>query len=554
MDCGRLISRREFLQQTAAGSAGLLASNSLLQDTKEKGRWTSKSMKNLKECHKYYKMLRDEMDNWLKQSIRMDGPGPNGGGEDESNYALAWFPHYLATGSPRVKEHFQHLLDYLAGWVERECLHGYEPEAEAHHGTEPFLLFLPRYIGLFPEDEKAKSLLEDAAHHIGNWVKDIPEWYDYKRDRFYSYHLGTRTVIREPRFEYEVAEHFRFIHIALAAYRVLGDDKYLQWSLRYGRGRAERIAAAKPPMPILWDLDGNGIRESDIAKGDRHGLTSSGHHVRNDPLAGIENLLASGAIYALGDLYLLSKEEIFKEAARRMVEPLVPVLADPYHDPAAAAISYYRWTFEDTSFDHQIIDIVKRFPTEPPDKLAMVFPQERKRREPGVGRRNDMIYWGEWSDDGSVKPIQEPSTAALTLAYQLTGDVDFAARALRSAATRLQMARRVLRGGREHSDMGGAVCSAAAGHGRNWGQGAVTSCYGPLLLGTREIQSKVAPLLEIKNGDENLLSLVQPSVNVSGKILFHNAGEAPLSFSWRAGPGEWNRMELDSGEAKDILI
>ena len=207
-NCGSLISRREFLQQTAAGGIGLLASGSLLQYApaeKEKGY----SMDSLRECHEYCKMLRAEMDRWLAQSTRMDGPGPHGGGEDEANYALAWFPHYLVTGSPKVKKHFQHLLDCLAGWVERECLHGYEPEAEAHHGTEPFLLFLPRYIGLFPEDERAKSLLEDAAHHIGNWVKGIPEWYDYDHDCFYSYHLGTRTVRREPRFEYEVAEHFR---------------------------------------------------------------------------------------------------------------------------------------------------------------------------------------------------------------------------------------------------------------------------------------------------------------------------------------------------------
>jgi hypothetical protein len=508
----------------------------------------------MKECYKYYKALRNEMDQWLKQSMRMDGPGPHGGGEDEANYALAWFPHYLVTRSPKVKEHFQNLLDYLAGWVERECLHGYEPEAEAHHGTEPFLLFLPRYIGMFPDDEKAKALLEDAAHHIGNWVKGIPEWYDYDRDRFYSYHLGTRTVRREPRFEYEVAEHFRFIHIALAAHRVLGDDKYLRWALRYGRGRAERIASAEPPMPILWDLDGNGLREEDIAKRDRHGMTGSGHHVPADPLAGIENLLASGAIYALGDLYLLSGEEIFKSAARRMIEPLIPTLADPYHDPAAAAVGYYRWTLGDSSFDNDITDIVKKFPDEPPDKLAMVFPQEHKRREFGVGRRNDMIYWGEWSDDGYVKPIQEPSTAALTLAYQLTGDVDFAARAFRSAAARLQMARRVLRGGREHSDMGGAVCSAAAGHGRNWGQGAVTGCYGPLILGTREIQSKVTPVVEIKNDDAGILSLVRPFIRDKEMISFYNAGDAPLSFSWRAGSDEWNKLTLKPGETEDVSV
>ena len=500
------------------------------------------------------------MDRWLGQSMRMDGPGPNGGGEDEANYALAWFPHYLATGNPKVKKQFQHLLDYLAGWVERECLHGYEPEAEAHHGTEPFLLFLPRYIGLFPDDEKAKSMLEDAAHHIGNWVKGIPEWYDYDRDCFYSFHLGTRTVIREPRFEYELAEHFRFVHIALAAYRILGDDKYIEWALRYGRRRAEQIIAAEPPMPLLWDLNGNGLRESNVTRPNHRGMTGSSHHAPNDPLDGIENLLASGVIYALGDLYLLSGEEIFKDAARRIVEPLIPVLADPYHDPAASAISYYRWIFQDTAFDGQITDIIKGFPAEPPDKLAMIFPEEQKRRELGVGRRTDMIYWGEWSEDGYVKPIQEPSTAALALAYQMTGEVDFATRAFRSAATRLQMARRVLRGGREHSDMGGAVCSAAAGHGRNWGQGAVTGCYGPLLLGTREIQSKVTSLLEVKqNADrfplgKDLLSLVRPPVDGQGAARFYNSSDASLSFSWRAGAAEWNELTLKPGEAKDVPI
>ena len=174
-------------------------------------------------------------------------------------------------------------------------------------------------------------------------------------------------------------------------------------------------------------------------------------------------------------------------------------LSDPYNDPAAAALSYYRWTFEDTEYDAQICAGLAEFPDEPPELLALIFPQQVRRREPGVGKRADMAYWGEWSDDGSVKPIQEPSTATMTLAYQVTGEVIYAMRALRSAATRLSIARRVLRGGREHADMGGAVCSVAAGHGRNWGQGAVTGCYGPLILGTREVQSKVTQLLEVQH-------------------------------------------------------
>ena len=134
------------------------------------------------------------MDRWLKQSRRLDPPGPNDGGEDEANYALAWFPHYLITGDAAVLRHFEALKAALKGWVERECLHGYEPEAEAHHGPEPFLLFLPRYIGLQPQDSEAVALLADAAEHIGNWVPEVPPWYDYSRDTFIGYRIGTRCV------------------------------------------------------------------------------------------------------------------------------------------------------------------------------------------------------------------------------------------------------------------------------------------------------------------------------------------------------------------------
>ena len=109
----------------------------------------------MKSCYEYYRRLREEMDRWLSQSMRMDGPGPHGGGEDEANYSLAWFPHYLVTSNEKVAERFRGLLEDLGNWVKTDCLHGYEPEAEAHHGTEPFLLFLPRYFGLFPEDGKA---------------------------------------------------------------------------------------------------------------------------------------------------------------------------------------------------------------------------------------------------------------------------------------------------------------------------------------------------------------------------------------------------------------
>lgn len=243
------------------------------------------------------------------------------------------------------------------------------------------MLFLPRYLGLFPEDETAKRILEDVAHHIGNWVKEIPEWYDYEKDSFYNYYISTRVVRQDPKFAYELAEHFRFIHIALAAYRALGEERYLQWALRYGRCRAQRILdAVDGPMPVFWKIGGKGLRENDLTTREQRSMAASGHHIQGDPLAGIENLLASGAIYALGDLFLLSGDEIFRKAARKIAEPLVDELLDPYGDPGAAAVGYYHWTFDDDALDERILKVFSNMPPGSDTKLAMIFPQEYRRR------------------------------------------------------------------------------------------------------------------------------------------------------------------------------
>lgn len=504
-----------------------------------------------------YTALRREMSRWVEQSIQRDGPDRHQGGEDEANYALAFFSHYLVSGDEQLVARLRSLIADLKHWVESEGHCGYEAEAEAHHGTEPFLLFLPRYLGLFPKDEDAAALLTGAARHIGNWSEGVPDWYDWQRDVFLSYRIGTKVVGGDARFDRELAEHFRFVHIALAAWRVTGEQRYRDWALRYGRRRAERLLAEAGPIPVLWDLDGRGLHRGDLQTRQEEVMAASNHHLADDPLAGNENLLASGAVYALGDLYLLSGDAIFGDAARRIVEPLVGELLDPFADVAAAALSYYRWTFADTSLDDAMCTVLAQMPAAPVAPWAMVFPEQRRRREPGVGKRSDMIYWGQWAEDGSVQPSREPSTAALALGYQLTGEVALARRALAAAAVKLAMARQVLRGGREHADMGGAICSVAAGHGRNWGVGAVTGCYGPLLLGTRELQSAVVPLLEWDGGylSEQVLALVRPPVAGAGEMLIFNGGDQPLELSWRlVGALAWERLELAPGEARECVL
>ena len=385
---------------------------------------------------------------------------------------LAFFPHYLVSGDERIVVRFRSLANDLKAWVRAECLHGYEPEAEAHHGTEPFLLFLPRYLGLFPDDREAAALLEDVAHHIGNWIEGVPAWYDWTRDVFLSYWIGTRTV-GGAHGDRELAEHFRFLHIALAAWRVTGEARYRDWALRYGRKRAERLLAADGRMPVLWDLDGRGLQPEDLQTRAEWGMAANNHHIAGDPLAGIENLLASGAVYALGDLFLLEGDDIFRRAAKRYRRAanrrIARSLRRPGRRPRSPTIAgpspIPRWTTR----------CARCWRDNPPSRKhrgRWSLPKSGSVASRGWANAANMIYWGHWAENGSVQPSREPSTAALALGYQLTGEWTMARRALGAAAAKFAMARRVLRGGREHADMGGAICSVAAGHGRNWGCGA----------------------------------------------------------------------------------
>ena len=90
-------------------------------------------------------------------------------------------------------------------------------------------------------------------------------------------------------------------------------------------------------------------------------------------------------------------------------------------------------------------------------------------------------------------------------------------------------------------------------------KGAVTACYGPLLLGTREVQSEVTQLLEVQQGNDRhshprtLLSLVRPIVNKGkrAEVVFYNGGDTPLTFSWRLQTDEdaaWQTITLGAGE------
>ena len=142
----------------------------------------------------------------------------------------------------------------------------------------------------------------------------------------------------------------------MVAWKIGGGNKYIEWALNYGKKFAKRITDSDEIIPVAWGLDGTRFYPEDMKEKAERFLAANHHHLTGDKLSGLENFIASGAIYAFGDLYSVSQDIVFKEAAKEIVSKLLNCVSNPYADPVAAAISYYRNAFEDYSFDEKIID------------------------------------------------------------------------------------------------------------------------------------------------------------------------------------------------------
>ena len=86
-----------------------------------------------------------------------------------------------------------------------------------------------------------------------------------------------------------------------------------------------------------------------------------------------------------------------------------------------------------------------------------------------------------------------------------------------------------------------------------------------LLLGTREIQSAVVPMLEVRTDTgehhlpQDLLSLTRPPMEGYGDVVFYNGGNATLSFSWRtkakpAADSDWRDLQIEPGKLERVSL
>ena len=227
---------------------------------------------------------------------------------DGANYCISLFEEYAINPNEEDKIFLYDLGQELINFLTTSFTNGYPKICDVHHGTELFLGFLSRYIALFPEDKRASSLIVNAAEFIGNWKDKSISWYDYEKNNFKSWHLGCEGHSKNPLFKYNTADHLRFIHLAILAWEISGNSKYLEWSLLYGKSFANKIIQSKANIPVAWDFNNKEYYSKDMKSKDEKYLAADHHHLENDSFSGVENLIASGAIHAFGNLYKISKD------------------------------------------------------------------------------------------------------------------------------------------------------------------------------------------------------------------------------------------------------
>ncbi len=404
---------------------------------------------------------------------------------DNANYCISLFQDYLVEPDNSTKLFLSDLGQSFINWTENNLDNGYFKMEDVHHGTEVFLGFLPRYIDLFPDDQRAKNLIIDVAEYIGNWKENTYDWFDYSKNNFRSWFFGSKGIHQSALYNYNTADHLRLVHISLMAWEINFDKKYLEWSASYGKEFAKKIISSSQKIPVAWDKNWKSFYPTDMSSKEEKFLAANHHHLPDSIFSGEENLIASGAIYIFGYLYQNTNEKVFKDAAKIILNNILHLVLKPYADNLSVLLNYYRSAFNDYSFDEIIIKKIDKIPQEIDSELMIGFPEIEKIRADGIGNRKDMIYWYH-INNLATKISDEPPTSFFMLAYNITGDLKYAQRALKTAARKIKLSSSLLRSGYEHSDSGKLFSSVVSGHGRNWGVGAVTGCYSGLISGSNE--------------------------------------------------------------------
>ena len=456
--------------------------------------------------------LRRVMGHWIDRSIRTQRQIPYRGGKrghDEGSFTASWCGYYLLTGDPEVLGFLRWLRDQHLAYSELHQHHGYDEWGEVHHQTEHYMMFLTRLWHLCKGDHRTIRAIEDAAHHAGNWVDGIPDWYDWESHRFRSWSLGTRLVQSYPPYDFNVPDHFKVIQMALTAYLATEKARYLGLCCDYAGMWADLIleAGADTPPSVLFSTKMSRSERERLYTGLKgFGVPVVRWYYDAPRYTRTELHVAAGSLEVMLDLHRITGERSYAEAVEKMLPPIIEAIADPDAEIPAMVLAKYRWITGDRSYDATLMERI--VPRQEQDLSRTVLlsgaVHERQPIVGRIGRRIDQVRWGYQREDGSIMLEAGPSPASLMLGYEITGDVALATRALAKARRRMELAIFALRDGREHGCAAHSVHSVAAGHGRATGAGCVTTTLYPFALGAHRYMASEWPTVRYNRADGSL--------------------------------------------------
>ncbi len=411
---------------------------------------------------------------WIDDGLQKYGALPPTDVHDQGTYTSAWEIYVRATPETPILDFLKKLRDDIHAHFTRsgQWHHGYWKMQEAHHGTEHFELFLGTLLRLDPHDAQSQQQLLHAAEHIGNWVPNIPPWFDETTGLFRSMYLGTGGVRVEPGMELNIPDHLRFVNLCLLAYEISHAPHYLELATDYAHTWAKAILSGHVlPVGLLpggpvYDLSGD-------AEAAYRGFAGMAGHL-DDDVDRAENLLASNGIGAFLRLWQLTGKESFRRATERLLDVLVTQLHDPDAGAAADAIRAYRRVTGDPRYDSAIQAAVADLAPANIQDLSMDPDVHRPARPHGIGKRTDAPNWFENGRPRRHNPI------LLAVAAEIQQNTVLATQALDLARTYFELACQGLRDGRHHGCAANTVSAVARGHGRENHAGMVTAVLGTM--------------------------------------------------------------------------
>jgi hypothetical protein len=381
---------------------------------------------------------RTQMDAWVKDAMERQRRIPWLGYSDEATFMAAMVPYYFLTGDESIKEFLFEMRARWYAWTKDNFHHGYyKRNAEEHHQTEDFYRVFGRLWYLIPFDEVNLDVLDDMVEHLGNWVGGIPKWYDWERHRFVSRYIGTWYVSDDPAFSYNSPGFFRYLLIAMLGYLGTGRAQYLDLCVDYADRWCELLESIPEgdPIPVRVDPDWNVIETTpdggEVGVGLRAGYT----------------YMTGGFIGTMLDLYCITRNERYIAQARRILKFYLDIREKdtPVNNIVAGALAQYRLITGDRLGEEDILAAAEQ---------AMQRPLADAMFMPGRPPNTRL----SWKSAGHPPCDQhESGTAALSAAYQITGDDNYIAQALNAVARRMELARAIGDDSRGHGCAAGSA-------------------------------------------------------------------------------------------------